>query len=89
MEKKDDNNPEMVKIYNDSRRCKYWFLICLVLAVLISIFIIIFMIWAIFSQTVFKYYNIIYLSEFIIKKHEFLDWGLGIGIWGLDFGDWN
>ena len=49
MVKKDDNNPEMVKIYNDSRRCKYWFLICLVLAVLISIFIIIFMIWAIFS----------------------------------------
>ena len=49
MEKKDDNNPEMGKIYNDSRRCKYWFLICLVLAVLISIFIIIFVIWAIFS----------------------------------------
>ena len=49
MEKKDDNNPEMVKIYNDSRRYKYWFLICLVLAVLISIFIIIFVILAIVS----------------------------------------
>ena len=41
MEKKDDNNPEMVKINEDSRRCKYWFLNSLILAVLISIFIII------------------------------------------------
>ena len=49
MEKKDDNNPEMVRIYKDSRRCKYWFVICLILAVLMSIFIIIFVIWAIFS----------------------------------------
>ena len=49
MEKKDDNTREMKKIYKDSRRCKYWFLICLILAVLISIFIIIFMFWAIFS----------------------------------------
>ena len=29
MDKKDDNIPEMIKIYKDSRRCKYWFLICL------------------------------------------------------------
>ena len=49
MDKKDDNIPEMIKIYKDNRRCKYWFVICLILAVLMSIFIIIFVIWAIFS----------------------------------------
>ena len=48
MDKKDDNIPEMIKIYKDSRRCKYWFLFCLVLVTLISILIIIFEIWAIF-----------------------------------------
>ena len=53
MEKKDDNTPEMIKIYKDSGRCKYWFLICLVLPVLISIFIIIFVAWAILTNCLY------------------------------------
>ena len=81
-----DNTPEMIKIYQDSRRCKYWFLICLVLAILFSIFIIMFIIYAIFCQSAFLYYNIFNLSEFIIKKFQFLDWGLGIEFWDGELG---
>ena len=88
--KKVDNTPEMIKIYQDSRRCKYWFLICLVLAILFSIFIIMFIIYAIFCQSAFIIIFLIYQNS-SSKNFNFWigDWIFGIGIWGLDFGDWN